>query len=288
MKRKILSMICAAMLLNMLLPINFVYAEEDYSSVKAKVIENKGIQEITQEDGTIKKEQSTEIRILEGEYEHEEYEMNYVITENINSVSSNPELKKDDRILVSIEEKDGEITGVIYKETINQNYYLYVILTGLIILAIVIAKKNAIKPLIAFIVSILLVLGIFLLSVYQKWNLILISSIGSLIITMFIAIKVNGVNKKTSVMIACSVVGTAIAGIISYILFDIMNLANVNIKIAESLINIKELFVTATILFGGVLANIIVLSSLNIFNFLNRPYKRKSDNIIHGQRSLKL
>lgn len=278
----------ALMILIIISNINFVYAEEDYSSVKAKVIENKGIQEVEQEDGTVEKQQSTEIRILEGEYEHEEYEMNYVITENIDSVSSNPELKKEDIILVSIEEKDGEITGVIYKETINQNYYLYVILTVLIVLAILIAKKNAIKPLIAFIVSILLVLGIFLLSVYQKWNLILISSIGSLIITMFIAIKVNGVNKKTSVMIACSVVGTAIAGIISYILFDIMNLTNVNIKIAESLINIKELFVTATILFGGVLANIIVLSSLNIFNFLNKPYKTKSDNIIEGQRSLKL
>ena len=30
------------------------------------------------------------------------------------------------------------------------------------------------------------------------------------------------------------------------------------------------------------------LSSLNIFNFLNKPYKTKSDNIIAGQRSLKL
>ena len=105
---------------------------------------------------------------------------------------------------------------------------------------------------------------------------------------MFIAIKVNGINKKTGVMISCSIVGTAIAGIIAYILFDLLKLTNVNIKIAESFINIKQLFVTATILFGGVLANIIVLSSLNIFNFLNKPYKRKSDNIIQGQRSLKL
>jgi len=264
-----------------------VYAE-DYSRVEAKVIENKGVQEVKQEDGIIKKEQITEIRILDGEYEHEEYEMTYVISEDINSLTSNTELKEDDIILVSIEEKDGEVTGVTYKETVNQNEWLYVLLAALIVLAICIARKYAVKPLIAFIFSVLLVLGVFILAINQKWNLILISSLVSLIVTIFIAIKVNGINKKTGVMIACSIVGTAIAGIIAYILFDLLKLTNINIKISETFINIKQLFVIATILFGGVLANIIVLSSLNIFNFLNKPYKTKSDNIIQGQRSLKL
>ncbi len=286
MKTKVATI--ALMILIIVSSILPVYAEESFDSVKAKVIENKGVQEVEQEDGTIKREQSTEIRILEGEYEHEEYEMIYIISEDINGLTSNTELKEDDIILVSIEEENGEITGVTYKQTVNKNYYIYAILIGLIILAIVIARKNAIKPLIAFIVSILLVSGVFVLAINQKWNLILISSAVSLVVTVFIAIKVNGINKKTWLMIACSIVGTAIAGIIAYILFDIINLTNVNIKMAESFINIKEIFVIATILFGGVLANIIVLSSLNIFNFLNKPYKRKSDNIIQGQRSLKL
>jgi len=265
-----------------------VYAESDFNTVKAKVIENKGVQELTGENGITKKEQSTKIRILEGEYEHEEYEMIYIISQDISSLTSNTELKENDIILINIEEQDGEVTGVTYKQTVNQNYYLYAVLVALIVLAIVIARKNAIKPLIAFIFSILLVLGVLILAINQKWNLILISSAVSLVVTIFIAIKVNGINKKTYLMIACSIVGTAIAGIIAYILFDLLKLTNVNIKIAESFINIREIFVVATILFGGVLADIIVLSSLNIFNFLNKPYKRKSDNIIQGQRSLKL
>lgn len=265
-----------------------IYAENMYESVQAKVVEVGSAQEVEQEDGTIKKEQNTEIRILEGEYENEEYDMIYIITEDVNSIITNVELKENDKILVTIEENEGEIVSVSYKETINNNYELYVILAFLIILAVVIAKKNAIKPLIAFIISILLVLGVFILAINQKWNLILISSAVSLVVTIFIAIKVNGINKKTGVMVACSIVGTAIAGIIAYVLFDILNLTNVNIKVSETFINIKQLFVTATILFGGVLADIIVISSLNIFNFLNKPYKRKSDNIIEGQRSLKL
>lgn len=276
-----------AIILTIILAIIPVYAD-DYTSLQAKVIKNNGIQEIKKEDSTIRKEQKAEIRILEGEYEHEEYEMTYVISEYENGMISNIQLKEDDIILVSIEEKDGEIVSVSYEETINKNYGLYAILAVLIILAIIIARKNAIKPLIAFIFTILAIAGVFIFAVYQKWNLILIASAVSLVVTMFIAIKVNGMNKKTGVMIACSIVGTAIAGIMAYVLFDILKLTNVNIKIAESFINIKQLFVTATILFGGVLSNIIVLSSLNIFNFLNKPYKRKSDNIIEGQRSLKL
>lgn len=285
---KIKVVVIVAIILMIISSIIPVYAEDDYTSVKAKVIKDKGVQEVEQENGITKKEQSTEIRILEGEYEHEEYEMNYVISEDINSISSNTELKKDDIILVSIEEKDGEVTLVTYKETVNQNYGLYAILAVLIILAVVIARKNAIKPLIAFIFTILVIAGVFIFTVYQKWNLILIASAVSLVVTVFIAVKVNGINKKTGLMIACSIVGTAIAGIIAYVLFDILKITNVNIKLSETFINLKQLFVTATILFGGVLADIIVLSSLNIFNFLNKPYKRKSDNIIEGQRSLKL
>ena len=280
--------VIVSIFLILILGINIVYAQEDYNKVEAKVIKNNGIQEITQENGIIKKEQNTKIRILEGEYEHEEYEMNYIISEDVESKTSNVELKEDDIILVSIEEKDGEITNVTYENIINRNYSLYIILIGLIILALIIARKNAIKPLIGFVFTILLIAVLIFLVVNQKWNMILISSLTSLFITMFIAIKVNGINKKTGVMIACSIVGTAIAGILAYILFDLANLTNINIKVAESFINIKELFITATILFGGVLSNIIVLSSLNMYNFLNKPYKTKSDNIIHGQRSLKL
>lgn len=265
-----------------------VYAQEDYNKIEAKVIEDKGIQNVEQEDGTTKKEQSTQIRILEGEYEHEEYHMTYVISEDVDGIISNTELKENDVVLVSVEEKDGEVTNITYRETVKKNYYLYAALIVLVILAVLIARKNAVKPLVSFMLTILAIFGAFLLALNYKLNIILIGSIASLIITIFIAIKVNGINKKTFVMIACSIVGTAVAGIMSYILFDFANLTNVNIKISQTYINIKEIFVTATILFGGTLANIIVLSSLNMFNFLNKPYKTKSDNIIEGQRSLKL
>ena len=286
MKTKLILIV--ALIITIILSATSVYAQEEYDKVEAKVIEDKGTREVQQENGIIQKEQRVQVRILEGEYENEEQEMNYIISENINAITSNIELKEDDIIVVSIEEKDGEVISINYRETVNRNYGIYIILSILIISAIVIAKKNAIKPLIVFIFTILLIVGTFILAIIQRWNLILISSIVSLFVTIVIAIKINGINKKTGVMISCSIVGTAIAGILIYIMFDIMKLSNVNIKIVENFINIKDIFVTTSIIIGGLLSNIIVLSSLNMFNFLNKPYKTKSDNIIEGQRSLKL
>ena len=285
MKTKVTLIVIILMVILNIIP---VYAQDDYNNVEAKVIEIKGVEEVKGENGIIRKEQNVEVRILEGEYENEEYEMKYIISENVDGLTSNEELKKDDIIIVSIKEQNGEIININYNKTVNKNYGLYIVLAILVILALAIARKNAIKPLIVFIFTTLLISGAFILSIKQKWNLILVSSIISTLVTIVIAIKVNGINKKTGVIIACSAVGTAIAGIVNYLLFDIMKITNANIKIAESFINIKSLFVSATVLFGGVLANIIVLSSLNMFNFLNKPYKRKSDNIIEGQRSLKL
>jgi len=286
MKKKVAAIV--AIFFVLISNINFVYGQNECEIVKAKVVEDKGIEEVTKENGIIQKVQAVEVRILDGEYENEEYEMNYVISENTDNVTFNVKLEEDDNILIFIEEIEGEVTKITYKETINENNILYIILAILIILALIVAKKNAIKPLIVFIATILIILGLLIFAIKQKWNIILVSSVISLGITIVIAIKVNGINKKTGVMIICSILGTIIAGILAYLLFDIIKLTNINIRIVDSFINIKNLFCSATILLGGVLSNIIVLSSLNMFTFLNKPYKTKSDNIIEGQRSLKL
>lgn len=286
MKTKLV--VTVAIFLMLIVCIIPVYAENEYEAVEAKVVEVGETQEIEQENGITKKEQKIEVRILEGEYENEEYEMNYVISEDINDVTSNVELKEDDTILVSIEEKEGEVTKVNYKENITQNYMLYIILAVLIIAVLVIGKTKVIKPIIVYLAAIIFICYIFVFAIQNGWNLILISSIISAVITVIVAIKVNGVDKKAGAMIICSIVGCTIAGILMYLLFDIMNFNNINIKMADGFVNVKELFCSVSILFGGILSNIIILSSFNMFMFLNKPYKTKSDNIIEGQRSLKL
>lgn len=89
-------------------------------------------------------------------------------------------------------------------------------------------------------------------------------------------------------MILCTMLGIAISGIIMYLLFDMIGLTDTNIKIAKHFINIKELICAMTILSSCGISSTIILFTQNLFEIANRPYKTKSDNIIEGQRSLKL
>ena len=122
----------------------------------------------------------------------------------------------------------------------------------------------------------------------QGWNLILTASILSLAITIAVFISANGMKIESVAMILKAVLGIAISGILMYLLFDIMKLNNINVKITESLVNIKDLICSFTMLFACGIYNAITISAQYIFYSNNKPYKTKSDNIIEGQRSLKL
>ena len=89
-------------------------------------------------------------------------------------------------------------------------------------------------------------------------------------------------------MIILSILGSTIACVVMNLLFDIINLTNVNIKITENIINIKRMFCSISIFIGNMLSNIIILSTIYVSSIKNTAYKTKSDNIIEGQRSLKL
>ena len=89
-------------------------------------------------------------------------------------------------------------------------------------------------------------------------------------------------------MLLCDILGIAISGIVMYLLFDILRLTDTNVKMARHFVNIKELICAMTILSSCGISSVIVLSTQNLLEIINKPYKTKSDNIIEGQRSLKL
>ena len=281
--KKYLSIVIIIMLVTIIaLP---VYAENEVINVRAKVIENKGIEEIEKENERIKNVQNLKVRILEGDFENEEYEMQYMITEDTQDITSNIEIKEEDEILVALEEKEGEVTKINYIETIDSNYSMYVVAGILLIILLIISRKRAT---LIYLVTIILTSSIIILSLQSGWNLILVSSILSFLITVILFISINKINKETLIMIIRAVLGIAISGILAYILFDIMNLESINIKVTDKFVNIKDLISSATILFSQGIYNSIAISGQYIFYANNKSYKTKSDNIIEGQRSLKL
>lgn len=262
-----------------------VYANTEVINVKAKIVENNGTEEINKDNEIIKKVQNLKVRILEGEFEDEEYEMQYVITENIQDITSNIELKENEKILVSLEEKEGQVIKINYIETIDLNYILYIAAVILIIILLLISRKRAT---LIYLTVIILTSSIIILSLKNNWNLILVSSVVSFFITVILFISINNINKETVIMIIRALLAIALSGILVFILFDIMNLESINIKVTDRLANIKDLISSATILFSCGTYNAIAISGQYIFYSNNRPYKIKSDNIIEGQRSLKL
>lgn len=266
-----------------------VFAETEEVKVKAKVVENSKVQEETKENEPSKKVQSVTVRILEGEYENEEYEMSYVISEDVqDGVTSNIELKEDDNILVNIEEKDGEVTNITYKEHLKDNHILYIVGAILIILLLIIGIKTGILPIIIYLLTIIITILSLIFSMKLGWNLVLVASILSFIITVFYITSANGINNKTSNMILCSILSIAFAGILINILYDFIGLANINVKITENFVNLKDLICSCIIVVSCGLCNLIILVKLSIDSFFSKSYKTKSDNIIKGQRSLKL
>ena len=262
-----------------------IFAENMIEEVKAKVVETNTVEEVKEEGKPTKKVQGVTVRIQEGEFENEEYEMEHIITEDVDSITSNVELKKDINIKVALEENEGEVTNVTYVETVKQNYTLYIVGAILIMLLLVISRKRAT---LIYLLTIILSGFIVIFSLQNGWNIILVCSILSLLITIILFISINKMNGKTLFMIIKAIIAIAVSGVLIYVLFDIMNLESINIKITDKNVNIKDLICSATILFSCGIYNAIAISGQYIFYTANKSYKTKSDNIIEGQRSLKL
>ena len=257
----------------------------EITNVKAKVVQNNGTEEITSENETIKKVQKLIVRILEGEYENEDYEMEYLISKDIDNITNNAELNKDEKIIVALEEKAGEVISISYIENVEYNYGLYITGFVLVILLFIISRKRAI---IIYLITIILTGFVIIFTLQNSWNLIMVSSVLSLVITIILYVSINKINAETFIMILRAIFAIAVSGILIYLLFDLMHLESMNIKVTDKFVDIKSLICSATILFSQGIYNSIAISGQYIFYATNKTYKTKSDNIIEGQRSLKL
>lgn len=247
MKKKLVIAILMALIV--LTGIVQVYAQTEYESVKAQVVEDKGTQEVKQEDGTTKKTQSTEVRILEGEYENEEYEMEYVLTDDVESVNAKPDLKENDSVIVNIQEKDGEISSIQVQDIVRHNYIIYMGIIFLVLI-LIIGRKKAIRPILIFLIIVATVYFIFITNIQEGANIILMSVITSFIITLATSVIINGFNKKMLMVVICAIIEIGISGIFVYVLFDILKLSGemMNVEISNISINIKSLVCSGAII----------------------------------------
>ena len=268
-----------------------VYANEEKTNAKAKVIETQETKDIKQEDSEdTQKVQEVKVRILEGEYKNEEYNLEYTLTESTDDTYIKSELQKDSKIVVTIEEKDGEVTAVNFKENISYGYIICAAILGLLLVILMVQKKS-IKPLIISAIIVLSIGGIFMINAYKDFDLLITTIIVSLIDIILISLLISGLNKKMFVTVVFTIIEVIITAMIMYILVNVMQISG-NILcsgLIKAHVDINNLLIAIGILTSSIIGVILSGIIMNITEDASKLlYKTKSNNIIEGQRSLKL
>lgn len=260
---------------------------QDSILIKAKIVTNHGIENI-EKDGKNQSVQKLTIRIEEGEYEGEEHEMEYILTRDNEGVAMYQPLKEKSEIFVTLQQKEGEINEVTYHSTIKNTTIFWIWSILLIVILFVIAREKGIKPFLTYAIFMLLSFFVMMLGINYGWNLIVIASVLSLIITIIAVLNRNGVKKEAFLRCISLIIAIAVMGIFSWVVYDLMKFADIDIKITQNFVNIKELICSMVIFLSCGAANVIDMIFWLIETNHDKFYKKKSDNIIEGQRSLKL
>lgn len=241
---------------------NQVRAEEQI--VKAKIVVVYGTEEVTEENET-KKVQKVSVKILEGNYEEEEYDAKYYIDSK-----TKHELKKGTEVYAKISQNDGEISDVTIQEIIRQNYIIY--FTAILLFLMIIAfKKNSMKIILSIIFSVLITKFLIVDQITLGNNSIIISIMATILIILFNAIINNGINRKSLIVIISSTVGTLIAGILMKIFSDISIFEN-------NITNILNIQTNSNINYNRLMISSVIVASIGLsFDISNNIVKKLID-----------
>ncbi len=188
---------------------------EEIILVSAKVLSVGEVYE-KEEFGNKLKYQDVEVEILEGKFENRIINVTYGITYDLEGAIENYELEKGNTVEIRITEENGEIKSTSI-ERLERSSYVYIMLAVFFILILVVGRKQGIKAIVAFLITILAIFYVMLESILNGKNAILMAILVSIgiIVTTFIVIA--GFNKKS----LTAMIGTS-GGVISAALLAIL------------------------------------------------------------------
>lgn len=203
-----------------------------------------------EKDGIIQ-EQQVKVLINTGKYKGE----SLIISNSVDiSTSHDFLLHKGDQILISIEEKDGNIVKGYMYEFVRDKYLLYLVL-GFAALMILVGGIKGLKSLFTLGLTVFLILKLLptlLLKGYKPIETSIVMAIGIIIFTLLI---VSGFNRKTASSIIGTSCGVAIAGIIAVIVGNLAKLNGYGTEESQMLMYIPQNinFDYKGLLFAGIL-----------------------------------
>lgn len=177
--------------------------------------------------------QVLQVKILEGQEKGKEFEV-YNSLSNLHNTYGKPGLKA----IFTIKETDGKKIVWLYNE--KRDTYIYGLSVIFLLLVCILGKMKGVKSILSLIFTAAVIIYLLIPMMFSGANPIPIS-IGLLsIITIVSFLLVGGFERKTYLAIGGAIFGITLAGTISYMSGELMNLSGINMEGGEQLVYIAK------------------------------------------------
>lgn len=227
MKKRIVLILILIVLLTSQIALASDFGMDELVSVRGTVVEI--VTHMTADDlgaqpsSMIQERQVVKVRILEGDYEGNEY----LVENNLgNNEYYNIRVKEGQEIILVVD-KTSDIMQVHISSYVRDKYEIYIV--GLfLVLLVVIGRVKGVKSIVTLGITILVILKFMIPLIIKGSSPILVSVIASVIITIFTLFVVSGINEKTISAILGTLIGVLLSATIAYMVGTMANLTGLN------------------------------------------------------------
>ncbi|WP_353893174.1 YibE/F family protein [Proteinivorax hydrogeniformans] len=178
--------------------------------------------------------QNLRVRITEGEFEGQEFELEHMLF-GVHTL----ELSAGDRVMVYIETTDGEITTIGVDEIIR-DHIIYILLVIFVIILVAIGGLKGVKALVTLVLMGLAVIYVILPLMMEGFNPLILTVAFSIVVAIFTLLIIGGVNHKSFAAILGTATGLFLAGILAWVFANAANLTGYVSEEAQMLQFIDE------------------------------------------------
>lgn len=193
--------------------------------------------------------QQLRVRIMEGPYKNQDYEVTNNISRLYNTI-----VKKDSKVIVSMYYVDGKLNDMAIS-SFKRNHILGIMVVLFLAVVLLVGGFKGLKAIISLVFTMICIIFLMLPMMLRGVNPIFAAILVSLLSTAVTLIVVSGINKKGLASVMGTVLGVIIAGVLAYVFGNLTNLSGINSEYAENILYISEStgLQIRGILFAGIL-----------------------------------
>jgi len=193
--------------------------------------------------------QQLRVRIIEGPYKNQDYEVTNNISRLYNTI-----VKKDSKVIVAMYYVDGELNDMSIS-SFKRNHILGIMVVLFLAVVLLVGGFKGLKAIISLVFTIICIIFLMLPMMLRGVNPIFAAILISILSTAVTLTVVSGINKKGLASVVGTVLGVMIAGVLAYVFGNLTNLSGINSEYAENILYISEStgLQIRGILFAGIL-----------------------------------